>query len=206
MNDRNVNQDAINFAKALSAFPPEVSLGVGIVIPNFVNGCSWGFVSDTNTVYKDYIERINKNPNMSSIKINGGYLLTMNMDYLLGVLSKTVKGSYITNRDLDIASKHRQKALEELDKFLRKGIKGKQRVGIYSLNDCARVTVKGVNFPAFCVTMPDLMALCLKYGYGFVLGGQIRSVNQVSSHIMKVVERLDIAPSRNALFVDIAKM
>ncbi|MGV3076351.1 hypothetical protein ACEE21_14805, partial [Clostridium baratii] len=63
----------------------------------------------------------------------------------------------------------------------------------------------GISYPAFCVTMPDLLALCVRNGYGLRLGGNMRTPNQVANHIDQVIPRLEIAPSGNALFVEIAK-
>lgn len=193
---------AIRFANELQKYPLEVSVGVGIIIPNLVNGCSWGIVNDTNEEYKKCLDAIKSNGNMSSYKIRGGYLVTMNMDYLLSILGRIASG-YVTQRDLQIASEHRKKALVDLEKFMKKGGSGK--IGIYNLNDSPRITVKGVTYPAFCVTMPDLLALCVRNGYGLKLGGVVRTPNQVASHIGQVIPRLEIAPSSNALFIEITK-
>lgn len=101
---------AIKFATELQKYPIEVAVGVGIVIPNLVNGCSWGFVNESNEEFKKCLDAINSNPNMSSAKIKGGYLVNINMNYLLPLLSKITSG-FVTDRDLQIASEHRRKAL-----------------------------------------------------------------------------------------------
>jgi len=194
---------AARFADSLQKYPIEVAVGVGIVLPNLVNGCSWGFVTETNTEYVKILEEIQKNSNMSSYKVNGGYLFNMNMDYLLGIL-RQVAGGLVTNKDLEIASHHRQKALADLEKFLQKGGIGK--IGIYNLNDSPRITVKGQSYPAFCVTLMDLLAICTRNGYGLKLGGKVRTPNEVAQHAIQVVEKLEIAPSANALFIEVAKM
>lgn len=194
---------AVKFAEELNKYPVEVAVGVGVVIPNLVNGCSWGFVTDTNSEYARILDNIRANPNMASFNIRGGYLYSINMDYLLSILSK-VAGGFVTNKDLQIASEHRQKALEDLEKFMKKGGSGK--IGIYNLNDSPRITVKGVSYPAFCVTLQDLLALCVRNGYGLKLGNQVRTPGSVSQHAVQVVEKLEIAPSGNALFIEIAKM
>ena len=202
-NNSEESRAAIRFAEELQKYPIEVAVGVGIVIPNLVNGCSWGFVTDTNSEYVKILDNIKANPNMASYKIKNGYLLTINMDYLLSILSK-VAGGYVTNKDLQIASEHRQKALQDLEKFMQKGGSGK--IGIYNLNDSPRITVKGVSYPAFCVTMNDLLSLCVRNGYGLKLGNAVRTPNQVSEHAVQVVEKLEIAPSGNAMFIEISKL
>lgn len=204
--DNNINQTveaaAIRFANELQKYPLEVAVGVGVVIPNLVNGCSWGFISDANEEYKKCLQSVQSNGNMSSYKIKGGYLVNINMDYLLSILGKIASG-YVTARDLQIASDHRRKALVDLEKFMKKGGSGK--IGIYNLNDSPRITVKGISFPSFCVTIPDLLTMCVRNGYGLKLGGTLRTANQVASHIDQVIPKLEIAPSGNALFIEISK-
>ena len=97
------NIAAVRFANELQKYPVEVAVGVGIVIPNLVNGCSWGFVTDTNDEYKKIQANIANNPNMASLKIKNGYLFTINMDYLLSILSRITSG-FVTNQDLQISS------------------------------------------------------------------------------------------------------
>lgn len=195
---------AIEFANALERnFPPEVSVGVGVVLPNLVNGCSWGFVNDSNKDYVKYLEAIASNKSMSSFKIKGGYLYSIDMTYLLNVLHK-VAGGLVTKEDLEIASEHRQEALAKLEKFMKDGKSGK--IGIYNLNDSPKITVKGVTYPAFCVTLNDLLVLSVKHGYYFKLGGRLRSPGDVRARALKVVENLELAPSRNALFIEIEKV
>ncbi len=206
MNTKNVDQmlaaASIRFANELQKYPQEVAVGVGVVIPNLVNGCSWGFVNDSNEEFIKCLGAIQSNPNMSAYKIKGGYLLNMNMDYLVSILTKVASG-YVTKRDLQLAVEHRRQSLAYLEKFLKKGVGGK--IGIYNLNDSPRITVQGVTYPAFCVTIPDLLAACVRSGYGLKLGGSVRTPGQVNSHLLQVVERLEIAPSGNALFIEVCK-
>lgn len=203
MNDKYLEAAAVKFANELNKYPTEIAVGVGVILPNLINGCSWGFVNDSNVEFKKCLSAIQSNENISALKITGGYLVNINMDYLLQLLEKIAKGC-VTTRDLQIASNHRRKALLDLEKFMKKGGSGK--IGIYNLNDSPRITVNGISYPAFCVTMPDLLTMCVRNGYGLKLGGVVRTANQVASHIEKVVNRLEIAPSGNALFVEITKL
>ena len=194
---------AARFSESLKQYPIEVSVGIGIVLPNLINGCSWGFVNDKNEEFIKLLDTIKANKNMSTFKVKNGYLYNMNMSYLLDILSKTA-GGYVTSEDLEIASKHRQKALEDLNKFLAKG--GSGQIGIYNLNDSPRITVRGTSFPAFCVTLNDLLAICERNGYGLLLGGQVRKPSDVARLAVQVIEKLEVAPSGNALFISVAKM
>lgn len=198
-----VSAAAVKFATELQKYPVEVAVGVGVVLPNLVNGCSWGFVTGTNTEFVKVLDNIKRNPAMGYFKIKGGYLLNIDMGYLLNILSK-IAGGYVTNEDLRIASEHRQKALADLEKFFKRGGSGK--IGIYNLNDSPRITVKGEGYPAFCVTMQDLLVMCIRNGYGLRLGNAVRQPKQVADHMIQVVEKLEIAPSGNALFIDVEKL
>lgn len=193
---------AERFAKELTKYPTEVSVGVGLVLRNLPNGCTWAFVKDGNTDYERLVDTINKNKYMDSIKIRGGYLYSINFEYLMSVLRKVAVG-YVTDRELQIAAEHRQKALADLEKHMRKGKVGK--IGIYNLNDSNNVAVDGINYPAFCVTMQDLLTICVRNGYYLKLGSHKRTPQQVYEHIGEVISRLEVTPSGNALFIEITK-
>ena len=193
---------AKRFAIALSNYPSEVSFGVCSVIPNLPNGCSWTFIKEGDVSHEKLIKSINNNKKMESIKIRGAYLYCIDMDHLLNILSKVGQG-YITDGVLKMASEHRQKALASLEKFMRSGKVGK--IGIYNLNDTNNVVVNGIRYPAFCVTIQDLLALCVRNGYCLKLGQVKRTPKQVYERLADVVGRLEVAPSNNALFIEITK-
>lgn len=206
-----INRAAMEFAQALQKYPVEVAVGVGLVIPNLVNGCSWGFITDKNDEYNKIIKNIQENPNMASFKIKGGYLYSIKMDYLLNILGK-VAGGYVTKKDLEIASQHRQDSLLKADKYLKK-VKGTMRkgstvkVGIYNLNDSPRITVAGETYSSFCITLADLLAFCVRQGYNIkVKDGDntlILTPNQASNNMVKLVSTLEVAPSGNSLLIDL---
>ena len=200
-NDPNVKA-AFQFAKALESYPEEVGMAVGTIIENFVNGCSWAFIPDSNREYLTYSEMVEKNPEMTSVKVRGGYLLTMNMDYLIQVLRRTA-GNYVTPKDLELASAHRQEALVKLDKYMKN--KNQGVIGIYCLNDSPSITIDGIRYPALCVTLNDLLALCVRNGYYLKLGGHRRTPKEVAAHSREVISRLSLPPSRNALMIELCK-
>lgn len=200
--DRQMELASMRFANEMQKYPQEVAVGVGIILPNLVNGCSWGFVNDTNEDFKKCIDAICKNPNMACFKVKNGYLVTMGMDYLLGILNRSATG-LVRPRDLQLASEHRQKALVDLDKFMKKGLQGK--IGIYNLNDSPSITVKGTTYRAFCVTLNDLLTIAIRNGYKLKLGGSARNPGQVASHAIQVISRLEVAPSGNALFIEVCR-
>ena len=214
MNQNNMNAEAVKFASRLQEkYPVEVAVGVGIILPNLVNGCSWGFVPETNTEYVKILDAINKNKKMSSFRIANGYLFTMQMDYLLQVLS-SVAGGLVTVQDLNIASDHRQESLVKTERYLRKRslalAKGEaEKIGIYNLNDSPRITVDGDTYAAFCITLVDLLAFCVRNGYNILVSNKghkkILTPGQASNNIVKIIENCSMSPSGNALLINIVK-
>lgn len=200
--NRSAEAAAIRFAKELEKYPEEIGISVGIILPNLINGCSWGFVKDDNRDFVRCLNKIAKNPELSCAKVKGGYLVIMNLNYLLDVLNKTAKG-LVKNRDLELASKHRKEALSKLEKWMQKGKEGK--IGIYCLNDSPYITVDGVTYNAFCVTLVDLLSICVRNNYKLKLKGAPRSVDAVYKRINRVIGDLEVAPSGNALFVEVCK-
>jgi hypothetical protein len=202
--DNNLNMvndaAAIRFSQELDKLPPEVGEVVTLVIPEFMNGCSWGFIKDNDEVFKKHIPAIQKNPKMSVFKVSGGYLVFMNMLYLVDLL-KRISSGYITNKEYVIAEKNREKALFELNKELSKGERG--LVGIYNLNDTNRITVKGKVYPAFCVSVNEFLTACIRNNRKIKVQGKVYTPDDISKNVTNFIKTLIIAPSGNALFVDV---
>ena len=167
------NMDALSkkFAENLEKYPLEVRIVVNITMVNVLNGCSWGFVGKTNKTFNENIEKINAHEKMAAIPLKNGYLVQMDFDYLVSILDKTARG-LISYADLMEASKKRNAAIHTLDKFMANGKGGK--IGIYNLNDSNTITEKGVTYPAFAVTMSDLLSICSVHGYYLNFGGKRR--------------------------------
>ena len=199
---RNAELAAIKFANAMEKYPQEVAVCVGIILPNLINGCSWGFVRHDNEEFVKCLDLIEKNPNITYTQVRGGYLVVMNLDYLLNILNKTANG-LVTSRDLELAGIHRKSALAKLENFMRKGKQGK--IGIYNLNDTPYISVEGVTYNAFCVTFVDLLTACVRNNYRLVLGGVPRTPDSVSNKVGEVIKRLEVAPSGRALFIEVCK-
>lgn len=206
-----LESSAIKFGEALKEYPEEVALGVVLVLPNLANGCSWGFVNSNNEEFERVIPSIQANSYTSYYKISGGYLFSMNMDYLLSILKKTA-GGFIKVEDLQIAAKHRQDALVNLEKFMKKGKSGK--IGIFCLNDSPYITIDGVRHDAFCVTLVDLLTMCIRNGYKVLfdnpkLPDKVRNIPiapaVVHNNMDKFIQSLMLAPSGNALLINVVK-
>lgn len=196
------------FDEAMKKYSPDIYTGIGIVMTNIPNGCSWGFISGANREFEKSLH-IFENSDKVVVKALGqdskgvgkGWLVNIPMDLTLKILDAEAKG-LISSEDLENAKKHRQDAILSLDKFMKKGKEG--RIGIFSTNDTKNITVNGKTYPAFTVTLDDLLALCVRNNYKLNLGAP-RTPAEVNNVKDAVLSKLMLAPSGNALLIDICK-
>lgn len=197
------------FERALSDKPVEEQLAVGIISKNVLNGCSWELCR-MDPQLKRYEAEFARSQTCSLQKVTynrqqgvKGYLVYMQMNRLLEILGPNNKGPLIAS-DLELARKHREEAGTSLIERIKSGYSGK--IGIFCTNDSQTITVSGKTFPAYAVTLKELCMFCSKTGYGIVVGGEPRDPQQVLQREDAVIETLLVAPSSNALFIDIAPM
>jgi hypothetical protein len=197
------------FERALSDKPVEEQLAVGLISKNVLNGCSWELCRMDPQIRR-YEDAFKQSSTCSLQKITynrqqgiKGYLVYMQMGRLLELLGPANKGPLIAS-DLEIAKKHREEAGLALIERLKSGYRGK--IGIYCTNDTQSITISGKTFPAYSVTIKELCNFCQKTGYGIVIGGEPRDPQQVLQREDAVIESLLVAPSSNALLIDIAPM
>lgn len=217
VNNPAIQRAAEQFAQNLEKYPIEEQIAVSCISKNVINGCSWEFVRNTSDLRRNMDAFRNsktcelKEVTYSHNKKITGYLVLMSLDRLVGILSKEGFGVF-DQKDLEKAKLHRQDAIKACATLMQKGYRG--RIGIYCTNDSKTITVDGTSYPAFAVTLPELCDICTKMGYGFLVGGKVRSPLEVktpdypknSSRINAVIKSCLVAPSSNALFIDIAPM
>lgn len=204
-----VEEKSVIFAEALAARPIEEQIAASTIAKNVLNGCCWEFVRSSPEIKKN-LENF-KNSKVCSVqrvtynKKQGiyGYLVYMQMSPLCALFDESNRGPIDAN-DLKRACQHREEAKMGLIKKLQKGYQG--RIGIFCTNDSQSITIDGKSYPAFAVTLKELCAICTKLGYGMKMGGAMRTPNDVLAREDKVIENLTVAPSSNALFIEIAKM
>lgn len=203
-------QAAKQFAERLLRFPYEEQLVISYISKNIINGCSWEFVRRDRALEENRDKIIN-NPNTDIFdvsyntgrEITKGYLVYMNLKYNCDLLNANAPG-LIDSATLDKALKHREEAVVNLAKKIQKGFKG--RIGIFCTNDSQTITVSGKVFPAYAITLAELGAVLSKLNYGIIADGAVRPMNQVMKNQRHVLSNLTVAPSSNALFVDIAPL
>lgn len=204
-----LEEKSIIFAEALASRPVEEQICASVISKNILNGCCWEFVR-ANPDIKRNLDAFAKSSVCSAQEVtynkqtgSKGYLVYMQMQHLCSLYDVTNHGP-IDSSDLKKAAQHREEAKMGLIKKLQKGYNGK--IGIFCTNDSQSITVDGKTYPAFCVTLKELCAICSKLGYGFPMGGSLRTPEEVIQREDKVIENLTVAPSSNALFISIQKM
>lgn len=196
-----IQQAAKRFEASMANYPYEEQIAVGLVAKNLHNGCSWEFVRNNPEVARA-AEDFKKSSTCNLVKIKNGYIVTITMNRILEILNKEAKGVF-SQEELRSASDHRQQAFVALDSKMKKGYNG--RIGIFCTNDSTAITIQGKTYPAFAVTFNELITLCIRNNYGLKLGS-LRTPTEASAVADKIIPLLDLAPSGNALLIDIMKM
>lgn len=204
-----IEEKSIIFAEALLARPIEEQIAAGVISKNILNGCCWEFVRndpDVTRAVNDFAS--SKTCSLQKVMYDrkrgiSGYLVYMQMQAICALYDESNYGP-IEAKDLQYAAKHRENAKMGLIKKMQKGYQG--RIGIFCTNDSQTITVDGNSYPAFAITLKELCAICTKMNYGFEMGGSKRTPQEVLAREDKIIENLTVAPSSNALFINICKL
>lgn len=189
------------FANRMLNYPIEEQIAVGLVSANILNGCSWEFTRNNIDVRRN-MGAFNESETCSAVKVGNGYLVSMVMGRIVQILAKEAMGIF-NEKDLHLAQEHRKEALISLDKKLKSGYQGK--MGIFCTNDSTTITIDGNRYPAYAVTLQELLSICVRNGYGIVCD-KVRTPQEVAANCSKVIERLHMAPSGNALLIEIRRL
>ena len=197
------------FEAILSKRPIEEQIAVSLISKNVLNGCSWEFVRNNPDIRRN-LEAFRQSPVVSVQEVTydrtnkvSGWLIYMQMNKLLEILDSR-NGGPLVAADVKLAEEHRKEAGEALVKKMQKGYKGK--IGIFCTNDSQTITVSGQAYPAYALTLKEVCVICSKTGYGIVVSGEPRDPGEVLKREDAVVKSLLVAPSSNALFIEIAPM
>lgn len=165
------------------------------------------------------------------LKRTPGYMISMPFNYICQLLLKEAPG-LIDQNVINQASERKKESVLALAGLLNKeckktalaGSANVLRIGIYGTNDSRQVVVNGRKFNAFAVTFKELMEICTRYGYGVlrddptettdyskphraaVAKSEIMPPAQAMQHETAFMRELVVAPSKNALFIDLAYM
>lgn len=196
-------------------YPPEYDVAMGIVLPNLMKGCPWGITTGKNLAFMKNINAFipkagdsrrvvsaYKLSRMKGRESEDRYLVMVSFDVFINILNKE-GGGVFDRRDLEHAKKKRTDALNELVKFLKAGKIG--TIGIFNTNEDHCIVADGVEYPAFSVTLVELLSYCSLLGYGLMVLGNKISTTVALNNIEKLYETLQPAPNGHALMISITR-
>lgn len=193
---------SIRFAEKFSTYPIEEQIAFGVVAANILNGCSWGFSVGKNPEILENLSRFNESKVVSAVVVENGYLISISWDWVMNLL-RTIGSGVFTAKDLKIANDFRAKSLVDLDRRLKRGYSGK--LGILCVNDSESITVSGKRYPAYSVSLLDLVSICIKNNYNIQVGNFVKTPSEIAKYSNAVISKLQVAPSGNALFINIVQ-
>lgn len=204
---------ANQYAENLLKYPMEEQIAITKVVLNLLRGCSWEFIrgnTEDSKRIERYMEEFKKNPNVSvqevtysQTPLRKGYLIYIVLPYALSILDKEAKGLF-RPEDLQFASNHHQEAIVNIRKLMASRYTG--QVGIYCTNDSPTITISGKSYPAFSLTLSEVLQLCVETRYGMVIGGKVRNPNEIMQRADGVIRTATVAPSSNALLVTLSPL
>lgn len=213
--EEQLRQASIEFSQKMKSYPIDIQVVMPIVMVNTVKGCPWDIASSDDKEFMDHIDDIRRSKNASVFKIaahNGKgrkdkYLVIADFNTIISVLDRNARG-IVSKEDLEKAMTKRQNALKRISEYLEKGRFG--AIAIFSTIASSEIIADGRRYPAFDITLTDLISLCKKYKRNFVFGQNSVTPDVLiemaqKGQIDKVYESLQVAPSENGLFITIDK-
>lgn len=198
------------FASRMESYPKEIQIAMGVTMSNIMKGCPWGIVTGENKEFMASRELFAKSNVVSAYQIKSQpglgkedkYLILTTMKTMVNILNKEGFGVF-EKKELDHALKKRDDAIKGITKFLQSGKIGE--IGIFSTNESKEIVINGVSYPAFAITLVDLISYCTMYNYCFLIGGKRFKPEVLMKNIDKVYQNLQPAPSGNALLIKIVR-
>lgn len=209
-----ISEEAFNrLSKKLEVLPQGVMTATALVMVDVVRGRPWAFVTKDVPLFLEENEAtISAGGIFKLIKVNPSCVLIQVADQvkftnLMKELIKEVKDpNFYSEQDIIKAQQLEVDAVEKLTKYLKYTFEKKGRrqtiIGIYNLNDSDSITINGVTYPSFGVTVETLKHVLYSTGLPLrilnvnlaeVLG--LQKTAQVGNYIL--------APSGNALLLGI---
>lgn len=194
------------FINALDAEPVDIQLLVTETAANFMNGCNWAFLSSKAPDYKQKVDFLKNSKVVESYELGGGTLILCDFKVLHPIL-KRVSPELFTEKALSKALEFRKESTAAFVSFVQSGVK-KAKVGIFNLNDSNNITIGGTVYKAFNIDLPQAAMFLERMGYGIVLKGRVLPAGYLldGDKLSQALKYLELAPSGNALMLDIVKL
>ena len=199
------NKKALDSAKKAKEFSPSVQYAITKVLPNIINGAFWGF-TDLKDI-QEHIAAIKSDANITARKLGNACLLEVNPSFLLNAVV-AIDPQAISQNDFAGIKKASNDAIIEFEKFLIN--RGKKEggfagvVGIYCVNDVTTITNKGVNYPAFRITMQKALEIMNQYGYVIRVGNTYMRPADAMNSGQALWDSTALSPTNTGVFINIS--
>lgn len=191
-------------AKKAKQLPASVQYAVVQALPNILNGAFWGFTSMQSV--KAHYEELLHDKNITPRKLgNTACLLEVNPAYLVKAI-QIIDSNALTQEDMNNIKKSMAEAQIDFEKFLiRSGKKGgfSGTIGIYCTNDTTSIKNKGVSYPAFRLSMGDVLSRLATYGYTIQVGNNFITPQQAMQSGQALWDSVILSPTKTGLFINI---
>lgn len=204
MSDNNIDVRARENAKKAQQLPPSAQYAIVKVLPNILNGAFWGF-TDLRDI-KAHYDALSQDKNITPRKLGANAcLLEVNPAYIIKAV-QLVDSQTITDTDLNNMQKAMAEAQIDFEKFLIKmGKRGSftGTVGIYCTNDTTSIVNKGKSYPAFRLSMGDVLTRLNTYGYKIKVGDAFVTPQQATNSGQALWDSVELSPTKTGLFITI---
>lgn len=199
-----------------------------LMAPAFRFGGNWGYIEEGNPHLDSTMSSlVRERPNIQAYKVGNGAVVFAKPAYLVQVVNSVVP-NVLRSDFQQYASDLRDKDLAEFEKTFDRALKGEGRfvkkapeyleftVGVFSVNDTNIVSPKGVDFPAYKLTMTDVLIKMMEkaqaagrtlFAYGATddKSGFDRAEKMFSSRQGQVAiyRGMEISPTKTAVFLTV---
>ena len=201
--DEGTKRKIDGYAKRAEELPMSTQLAIITVLPNIVNGASWGF--STLDEMSNYADDLKKDSNICIRKLSkNDVVVEVDPKYLIYATSALSK-DIIKKKDLDRMVEDSTKALVDFEKFLINKAKFNFAglVGVYCTNDTTTITYKGTSYPAFRIKLIQALELCNKYRYLVKVNNKWITPSEAIKSGQTLFDSLVLSPTKTGVFMQI---
>lgn len=204
-----INERANQSAKRAKQLPEGVQYAITVALPHICNGAFWGFTSMKSV--QEHIKAIKEAaPNITARQLGNSCLIEVEPGYLIKAV-QAVDPNALTQSDLQNIQTARAEAHIAFEKFLIARGKGTAKtgkpfegtIGVYCINDVTTISSKGVNYPAFRLSLPLALQYLAQYGYSVKVNGSYMRAQDAANAGQALWSSLGLAPTKTGVFMDI---
>ena len=201
-----IRKRAEEAAKRTAQMPDGVKYAVVTVLANIRNGAFWGF-TDMQDI-KKHVDVIRQNaPNIVARKLGNACIIEVLPQYMLSAV-QAIDPQAISQQMYSDMLKKQAEAKVSFERFLIRSGRSIEKtgrpfmgtIGLYCTNDVSTMSYKGVQYPAFRVTLAEALGFLHRYGYSIKVGGSFVPAGAAGSGVW---DSMLLLPTKNGVLVDI---